>query len=72
MLLPEQKRLRLGFSKTPAHDALVKEVRAALLGIPLPQVSAEEDAERAKKQYLRFLLGDDYEQYYERRDEASE
>jgi bifunctional DNase/RNase len=67
--LPEEKQLRLGFSKAPAREALVKEVRATLLGIPLPQVPSEVEAEKAKKEYLRFLLGDDYEQYYERKSE---
>jgi|SRR5947209_14491281 len=67
IVLPEEKQLRLGFSKAPAREALVKEVRGTLLGIPY--FPTEQEAEQTKKQYLRFLLGDDYEQYYERKDE---
>ena len=55
--LPEGKKLRLGFSKTPMRDALVKEFKASLLGKAPP--FPEEDLEQRKKEYLAFLLGDD-------------
>jgi bifunctional DNase/RNase len=54
--LPEGKKLRLGYSKTPMRDALVKEFKAALLGKAPP--FPEEDLEQRKKDYLAFLLGD--------------
>jgi bifunctional DNase/RNase len=53
--LPEGKKLRLGYSKTPACDALIKEFKAALLG--KPQLFPEQDLEQAKKNYLFFILG---------------
>jgi bifunctional DNase/RNase len=56
IILPEDKKLRLGFSKTPLRDALVKEFRASLLGKAPP--FPEEDTEQRKKAYLAFLLGD--------------
>ncbi len=55
--LPEGKQLRLGYSKTPLRDALVKEFRQALLG--KAPVFPEEDAAQRKKDYLAFLLGED-------------
>jgi bifunctional DNase/RNase len=54
--LPEGKKLRLGFSKTPLRDALVKEFKASLLGKAPP--FPEEDMEQRKKDYLAFLLGE--------------
>jgi bifunctional DNase/RNase len=57
--LPEGKKLRLGFSKTPLRDALVKEFKAALLGKAPP--FPEEDLEQRKKDYLAFVLGEDAE-----------
>ena len=65
IVLPEGKQLRLGYSKTPAKDAVTKEVKAALLGIPQPPTQQEH--EQARKDYLRFLLGDNYEQYRQQR-----
>lgn len=59
IVLPEGKKLRLGYSKTPMRDFLVKEFKAALSGKAPP--FPEEDLEQRKKDYLRFLLGDDYE-----------
>ena len=53
--LPEGKKLRLGYSKTPACDALIKEFKAALLG--KPQLFPEQDLEQAKNNYLSFILG---------------
>ncbi len=54
--LPEGKNLRLGFSKMPLRDALVKEFKASLLGKAPP--FPEEDMEQRKKEYLAFLLGE--------------
>jgi bifunctional DNase/RNase len=56
--LPEGKNLRLGFSKTPMRDALVKEFKASLSGKAPP--FPEEDLEQRKKDYLAFLLGSAY------------
>jgi bifunctional DNase/RNase len=61
IILPEGKKLRLGYSKTPMRDALVKEFKAALQGKAPP--FPEEGQEQLKKEYLTFLLGDDFEQY---------
>jgi len=55
--LPEGKQLRLGYSKTPLRDALVKEFKASLLG--KAPIFPEEDMEQRKKDYLAFLLGED-------------
>ncbi len=52
--LPGEKKLRLGYSKTPMRDALVKEFKAALSGKAPP--FPEEDLEQRKKDYLAFLL----------------
>lgn len=55
--LSEGQELRLGYSKTPARNALVKEFKASLSGkAPL---FPEEDTERLKQEYLAFLLGTD-------------
>lgn len=56
IVVPESKELRLGFSKTPLRDALVKEFRASLSG--KAPVFPEEDMEQRKKEYLAFLLGE--------------
>jgi bifunctional DNase/RNase len=55
IVLPEGKKLRLGYSKTPLRDALVKEFKASLLGKAPP--FPEEDLEQRKKDLLSFLLG---------------
>jgi uncharacterized protein len=55
--LPEGKKLRLGYSKTPMRDALVKEFKASLQGKAPP--FPEEDLELRKKEYLAFLLAED-------------
>jgi len=55
--LPEDKEVRLGYSKTPLRDALVKEFKASLSGKAPP--FPEEDMEQRKKDYLAFLLGED-------------
>ena len=52
--LSEGKKLRLGFSKTPLRDALVKEFKASLQGKEPP--FPEEDVEQRKKDYLAFIL----------------
>jgi hypothetical protein len=52
--LPEGKKPRLGYSKTPLRDALVKEFKASLVGKAPP--FPEEDLELRKKDYLAFLL----------------
>jgi bifunctional DNase/RNase len=54
--LPEGKKLRLGQSKTPLRDALVKEFKASLLG--KAPIFPEEEMEQRKKEYLTFLLGE--------------
>ena len=54
--VPEGKKLRLGHSKTPLRDALVKEFKASLLG--KAPVFPEEDMQQRKKEYLAFLLGE--------------
>ncbi len=59
IVLPEGKKLRLGYSKVPARDAVVKEIRATLSGIPQPL--GEKELEQARKNYLKFVLGDDFE-----------
>lgn len=56
--LPEGKKLRLGYSKTPLRDALVKEFKASLSG--KAPVFPEEEMEQRKKEYLAFLLGEDF------------
>jgi RNA polymerase sigma-70 factor (ECF subfamily) len=61
IVLPEGKELRLGPSKVPARQALAREVKASLLGVP--QLPTEQAFEQAKKDYLRYILGDDFEQY---------
>jgi len=53
--LPEGKNLRMGFSKTPMRDALLKEFKASLLGKAPP--FPEENLEQRKKDFLTFLLG---------------
>jgi bifunctional DNase/RNase len=53
--LPEGKNLRMGFSKTPMRDALLKEFKASLLGKAPP--FPEDDLEQRKKDFLTFLLG---------------
>ncbi len=55
--LPEGKQLRLGYSKTPLRDALVKEFRASLSG--KAPIFPEEDMEQRKQNYLSFVLGKD-------------
>lgn len=54
IVLPEGKKLRLGYSKTPMRDALVKEFKASLLGKAPP--FPEEDREQRKKDLLAFLF----------------
>ncbi len=54
--LSEGKKLRLGHSKTPMRDALVKEFKASLLGKAPP--FPEEDMEQRKQELLTFLLGE--------------
>jgi bifunctional DNase/RNase len=54
--LPAGKELRLGYSKTPLRDALVKEFKASLSG--KAPIFPEEDMEQRKKDYLAFLLGE--------------
>ena len=54
--LPEGKKLRLGLSRTPLRDALVKEFKASLFG--KAPIFPEEDMEQRKKEYLAFLLGE--------------
>lgn len=54
--VPEGTKLRLGHSKTPLRDALVKEFKASLLG--KAPVFPEEEMEQRKKEYLTFLLGE--------------
>lgn len=61
IILPADKKLRLGHSKTPMRDFLVKEFKASLMG--KAPVFPEEDMEQRKKDYLTFLSGNDYEQY---------
>ena len=56
IVLPEGKKLRLGFSGTPLRDALLKEFKASLLG--KAPVFPEEDMQERKKAYLTFLLGE--------------
>ena len=53
--LPEGKQLRLGHSKTPLRDALVKEFKASLSG--KAPIFPEEGMEQRKKDYLSFVLG---------------
>ncbi|MEO8953674.1 MAG: bifunctional nuclease domain-containing protein [Ktedonobacteraceae bacterium] len=52
--LSEGKKPRLGYSKTPLRDALIKEFKASLVGKAPP--FPEEDLEQRKKDYLAFLL----------------
>ncbi len=54
--LGEGQRLRLGFSKTPLRDALVKEFKAALEG--KAPVFPEEGQQQRKQDYLAFILGE--------------
>jgi uncharacterized protein YndB with AHSA1/START domain len=52
--LPEGKQLRLGYSKTPLRNALVKEFKATLSG--KAPIFPEEDMEQRKQDYLAFVL----------------
>jgi bifunctional DNase/RNase len=54
--LPEGKQLRLGHSKTPLRDALVKEFKASLFG--KAPIFPEEEMKQRKREYLTFLLGE--------------
>src|SRR5258708_506566 len=54
IIVPEGKELRLGYSKTPLRDALVKEFKASLAG--KAPIFPEENVEQRKKEYLTFLL----------------
>src|SRR5947209_18982246 len=58
--LPEGKKLRLGYSTVPARDAVIKEIKATLSGIPQPR--GEKEFEQARKNYLRFVLREDFDQ----------
>ena len=51
----EGKHLRLGYSKTPMRNALLKEFKASLLGKAPP--FPEENLELRKQELLTFLLG---------------
>ena len=57
IVLSEGKKPRLGYSKTPMRDALVKEFKASLSGKAPP--FPEEDMEQRKKEILAFLLRED-------------
>jgi bifunctional DNase/RNase len=57
IMLPEGKKLRLGFSKAPLRDALVKEFKASLQG--KAPIFPEDDLEQLKKDYLAFILGEE-------------
>jgi hypothetical protein len=57
--LPGGKKLRLGYSKVPARDSVIKEVKATLSGMQQPP--GKKEFERARKNYLKFVLGDDFE-----------
>lgn len=57
--VPTDKELRMGYSKTPLRDALVKEFKASLLG--KEPAFPEEGMEQRKKEYLAFLLGENVE-----------
>ena len=57
IIVPADKELRLGYSKTPLRDALVKEFKASLVG--KAPIFPEEDMEQRKKGYLAFLLSED-------------
>jgi bifunctional DNase/RNase len=54
--LPEGKTLRLGYSKTLLLDALLKEVKSAVLG--KEPLFPEADMERRKQEYIDFLLAE--------------
>jgi hypothetical protein len=51
--VPESKVLRLGYSKTPLRDALVKEFKASLAG--KAPIFPEDDMEQRKKEYMNFF-----------------
>jgi len=51
--LPSGKKLRLGLSKTPMRDMLIKEFKLALAAKAPP--FPESDIERRKKELLEFL-----------------
>jgi len=53
IIVPKGKELRLGYSKTPLRDTLVKEFKASLAG--KAPIFPEEDTEQRKKEYLAFL-----------------
>jgi bifunctional DNase/RNase len=53
--LEEGQRPRLGFSKTPMRDALVKEIKVALAAKAPP--FPEDGLEQRKQDYLALLLG---------------
>lgn len=53
---------RLGHSKTPLRDALVKEFKQAILG--KEPVFPEEDMDQRRLAYLAFLLGEDWQDRY--------
>jgi bifunctional DNase/RNase len=54
IIVPEDTELRLGYSKTPLRDSLVKEFKASLAG--KAPIFPEENVEQRKKEYLTFLL----------------
>jgi hypothetical protein len=56
--LPQGQKLRLGYSKTPLRDALVKEFKASLSG--KAPAFPEDDMEQRKRAYLAFLLGEEH------------
>lgn len=58
--LHEGQKLRLGYSKAPLRDALVKEFKASLFG--KAPIFPEEEMEQRKKEYFAFLLGEDAQQ----------
>lgn len=51
--LPAGREPRLGYSKTPLRDALVKEFKASLAG--KAPVFPEEDMEKRKQEYLAYI-----------------
>lgn len=55
--VPTDRPLRLGYSKTPLRDALVKEFTAALQGKAPPYPEDKADVAHRKREYVFFLLG---------------
>jgi bifunctional DNase/RNase len=63
---PSDRPLRLGYRERPAADAVVKEVKAAQLGLPEPV--SERDLLRARQAYIAYVIVPDAPEAHEASD----